>query len=103
MRAALDMAETAAATGYSWERFRRVWRALPGFPAPIKRPTLSGRGAYAWRAESVEAWVKARESALGARYVQPVDIANDIEAPRRANAAAIARQRAALGRLMRGA
>lgn len=94
---ALGMEAVAAATGYSWERFRKVWPSLPGFPAPIKRPR-HGRGSYAWRPESVEAWLRGREAGLGAHSAPPP--ANDTHAPRQAHQAAVQRQREALGRLM---
>lgn len=97
MTPALDMEAVAAVTGYSWERFRKVWTSLPGFPAPIKRPH-NGRGPYAWRAESVQAWLDARERALGARDVQPPPANDPAErvGPRTAHQAAVMRQRSAL-------
>ncbi len=98
MTTTLTMAQAADAAGYSLERFRRVWRQIPGFPAPIKAPHF-GRGTYAWRAQSVQDWQLARERALGVGRAAP-PAANEDRAPLQANAAAIARQRQALGRLM---
>ncbi|HUO22188.1 MAG TPA: hypothetical protein VMU59_06700 [Caulobacteraceae bacterium] len=94
---AMGMEAVAAACGYSWERFRKVWRTLPGFPAPIKRPNAKGKGGYAWRAESVHAWIAAREAALGEGRAAPPP-ANENREPRLAHAAA--RQRHVFDRLM---
>jgi hypothetical protein len=48
----LTMAETAAEVGLSYERFRKVWPDIPGFPAPL----LSRK----WDPEAVAAWKAAR-------------------------------------------
>jgi hypothetical protein len=50
------MAQAAEEVGLSYERFRKVWPSLPGFPAPI-----AGRR---WDAEALAAW-KAARSRLG--------------------------------------
>jgi hypothetical protein len=50
--AALSMRETADAVGLSYDRFRRVWPTLPGFPPPFRERT--------WAAEAVAAWIHAR-------------------------------------------
>lgn len=98
MTPALDMEQAAAAVGLSWERFRKVWRSLPGFPQPVKRPSLSGKGTYAWRAEAVEDWRKARERAGLSAAPAP---ANDSAFPgRAAHRSAVQRQRAACLKLM---
>ena len=53
----LGMSQTAAAIGLSYERFRKVRRALiacEDFPAPV----IGCR----WEAEAVQAWVRARSA-----------------------------------------
>lgn len=97
MSPALDFATVAGAVGYSVERFRKIWTTLPGFPAPITRPK-AGRGKYAWRPESVQAWLDARERALGSHAPPPA--ANDLHAPRAAHQSAVQRQRSVLGLMM---
>lgn len=98
MTPAVDMEHAAALCGYSWERFRKVWRGLPGFPAPVKRPSLSGRGTYAWDPADVAAWLEARKRAFGAGGAE-LQAAND-PAPQRAHVSAVQRQRAELARKM---
>lgn len=95
---AIDMETVAALCGYSWERFRKVWRQLPGFPAPIKRPSLTGKGSYAWLADDVVAWRDARKRAHASPST--AEAANDRHHVVLADRAATARQRKALGRLL---
>lgn len=98
--ATIGLAEAAAAAGLSAERFRKIWRTVPGFPAPIRAPGPNRRGLYAWRAQSVLDWQLARERVLGAGQAPP---ANDHAEPRKAHASAVQRQRAAMARMMGGA
>ena len=46
--------DVAAAVGLSYERFRKIWRDLPGFPPPF----LPGR----WDPAAVIAWKAARST-----------------------------------------
>ena len=99
MTPSLDMAQTAEACGYSWERFRKVWTSLPAFPRPIKRPFRNGRGTYAWDAADVAAWIEGRKRAFGPGGAEVQAPANDLM-PQRAHASAVQRQRAAVARMM---
>lgn len=101
MTAAYTMHQVADVCGYSWERFRKVWRTLPGFPAPFKRPysgRLGDRGTYAWIPDQVHAWREARSRSLGEAGVQP-EPANDALVTRSPRAA-LDRQREAIRRMM---
>lgn len=82
MSAPLTMAEAAREVGLSYERFRKVWRQLPGFPAPIR-----GR---AWDADAIAAW-KAERS-------RPADVVAFAGRKAPAAAAAARAQLAALRR-----
>lgn len=93
-----SLAQAAAAAGYSIDRFRKIWRDLPAFPAPIRTPAANGKGAYAWRAASIEAWQLAREKALGT-VRQPAP-ANDEHGPRQVHGRALRLQQASLDRMM---
>lgn len=93
----IDMEQAARLCGYSWERFRKVWRALPGFPVPIKRPSLTGKGAYAWVPHEVEAWRDARKRALACPVHEPANDRYDVVL---ADRAAATRQRKALRGLL---
>lgn len=56
--AVLSMAETAAAVGLSYDRFRKQWpqmRAREGFPSPVRRRT--------WLAAAVLGWMVTRSQA----------------------------------------
>jgi hypothetical protein len=61
---AMDMAETAALVGYTWDRFRKVWRKLcreVAFPAPF---ICAPVGRPRWSRAAVEAWKAGRDRAL---------------------------------------
>jgi predicted DNA-binding transcriptional regulator AlpA len=100
--AAIDMAEAAALCGLSYERFRRVWATLPGFPRPFKQP-LAGHGTYAWVRAHVLDWREARARTLAVAPQAAPAPANDHRDAQRAHQAAVARERAVLGRLFSGA
>lgn len=53
--------DVAAALGLSYERFRKIWRELPGFPPPF----LPRR----WDPAAVIAWKAARSTRKGAAAV----------------------------------
>lgn len=100
-----SMPETAREAGYSYERFRRVWRRLVralAFPAPVRG---DGDGChYAWDAAAVAAWREGRSRALGpGRPLAPEEPANDVVPSGPAfgvSAQQLNQQRAQLARLM---
>lgn len=105
MSVPLSMRETAAETGLSYERWRKVWRAWSkarAFPAPIVGADPGDRCAYAWDRDAVAAWKAGRSTALMLR-ADAGEPAND-DGPRHPvqvpSPGRIARQRQDLARRM---
>lgn len=63
--ATFSLAETAARCGVSAARMRKAWKTWCknwAFPAPIMSPPLAN---YSWDKAGLEAWIEARQRALG--------------------------------------
>ena len=73
-----DMRGAAAFAGLSYDRFKKVWRALvrtKGFPAPyLDTP-------YRWAVDRLTAWRDASAEARRAQLLAQVQPANDDGAP----------------------
>ena len=103
--APLSMKATAAAAGYSYHRFRRIWPRLVrtiALPSPLR--TAADGCDYAWDAAAVSAWKDARSRALGPGRSPALDApANDVVPSGPAFGVSpqqLARERAQLARLM---
>lgn len=99
----LTMDQAAAATGLSYDRFRKVWPDLVrhvAFPHPL---TGGARRRIVWDQSAVAAWRAAR-SRLGLP-VTPAATANDTHptTPPGVAPARLHRERRELARIMRGA
>jgi len=107
MAAPLSLRQTAAAVGLTYDRFRKVWTTWVrerGFPAPFSAPG----DAYAWNADSVEAWKHRQELARAEAFAPPPAAANDGGArfggapAAGVSAARLARERQAMAARMKG-
>lgn len=99
----LTMDQAAAATGLSYDRFRKVWPDLVrqvAFPHPL---TGGARRRLVWDQSAVAAWRAAR-SRLGLPAA-PAPAANDFHpaTPPGVDPARLQRERRELARIMRGA
>lgn len=71
----LTMAQAARAVGLSYDRFRKQWSDLPGFPPPFR--------ARCWSAQAVADWIDARSRPPGEAPPGPPSRPADIPRQRR--------------------